>query len=147
MAGPDVDVVLTLGPAVDRDAVRVPDGVEVLTVADHDDLMPGCAAVVSHGGLGTVLRALAHGVPMLLLALGRDQAFNAARVARFGAGIHRPTDAPPHEIRAALEALLVDARFAASAAELEHRIAADHPDQTAAEALEAVARRPGRPRR
>jgi UDP:flavonoid glycosyltransferase YjiC (YdhE family) len=147
VAGPDVDVVLTLGPAVDRDAVRVPDGVEVLTVADHDDLMPGCAAVVSHGGLGTVLRALAHGVPLLLLALGRDQAFNAGRVARFGAGIHLPTDAPPHEIRTALEALLFDSRFAASAAELEHRIAVDQPDRTAAAALESVARRPGRPRR
>jgi UDP:flavonoid glycosyltransferase YjiC (YdhE family) len=139
VAGRDVDAVLTLGPAVDRDAVRVPDGVEVLTVADHDALLPGCAAVISHGGLGTLLRALAHGVPLLLLPLGRDQAFNAGRVARFGAGLHLPAEAPVHEIRTALEALLVDSRFAASAAGLAERIAADHPDETAVEALEAVA--------
>jgi UDP:flavonoid glycosyltransferase YjiC (YdhE family) len=79
-AGLDLDAVLTLGPAVDRDAVRVPDKVEVVGFADHDSLMPDAAAVIGHGGLGTVLRALAHGVPQLLLPLGRDQAFNAGRV-------------------------------------------------------------------
>jgi UDP:flavonoid glycosyltransferase YjiC (YdhE family) len=74
-----LDVVLTLGPALDP--VPIPDGVEVLAAADHDALLPECAAVVGHGGLGTVLRALAHGVPQVLLPLGRDQAFNAGRVA------------------------------------------------------------------
>ena len=47
--------------------------------------MPGSAAVIGHGGLGTVLRALAHGVPQLLLPLGRDQAFNADQVERVSA--------------------------------------------------------------
>jgi UDP:flavonoid glycosyltransferase YjiC (YdhE family) len=32
----DVDVVLTLGPAVAREAVRIPDNVTVLGLADHD---------------------------------------------------------------------------------------------------------------
>lgn len=132
----DVDAALTLGPAVEPSAVRVPDGVEVLTVADHDRLMPGCAAVVSHGGLGTVLRALAHGVPLLLLPLGRDQAFNASRVEHFDAGIRLPTDAPAQRIQDALHTLVTDPRFAASAAALKARTAADDPDRTAAHALE-----------
>jgi hypothetical protein len=34
VAGFDLDAVLTLGPAVDRDAVRVPAGVEVVAFAD-----------------------------------------------------------------------------------------------------------------
>jgi UDP:flavonoid glycosyltransferase YjiC (YdhE family) len=76
VAGLVIQATLTLGPAVDRDAVRAPDGVEVLAFADHDRVTPGCTAVISHGGPGTVLRALAHGVPQLLLPLGRDQAFN-----------------------------------------------------------------------
>lgn len=59
VAALDLDAVLTLGPAIDRDAVRVPDTVEVVGFADHDRLMPCCAAVIGHGGLGTVLRALA----------------------------------------------------------------------------------------
>ena len=101
VAGLDVDAVLTLGPAVDRDAVRVPDGVEVVGFADHDSLMPESAAVIGHGGLGTVLRALAHGVPQLLLPLGRDQAFNAGRVEQLEAGIRLSPDAPPERIRTA----------------------------------------------
>jgi UDP:flavonoid glycosyltransferase YjiC (YdhE family) len=137
----DADAVLTLGPAVDREAVRVPDSVEVLAFADHDRLMGDSAAVIGHGGLGTVLRALAHGVPQLLLPLGRDQAFNAGRVEELGAGIRLPSNASPARIRNALEALLHDPRFPAAAERAARRIAADEPDRTAAEALERTARR------
>lgn len=140
-AGLDLDAVLTLGPAVDRDAIRVPDGVEVVGFADHDSLMPDSAAVIGHGGLGTVLRALAHGVPQLLLPLGRDQAFNAGRVEQLEAGIRLPPDAPPERIRIALRRLLADPRFTASAALAARRMAADEPDRTAGEALERTARR------
>jgi UDP:flavonoid glycosyltransferase YjiC (YdhE family) len=140
LAGLDLDATLTLGPALDADAVRVPDGIEVLDFADHDRLMPGRAAVIGHGGLGTVLRALAHGVPQLLLPLGRDQAFNASRVDQLQAGIALPPDAPPAQIRAALRRLVDDRRFGEAAARLADRIAAENPDRTAAEALERAAR-------
>jgi UDP:flavonoid glycosyltransferase YjiC (YdhE family) len=99
VAGLELDAVLTLGPAVHRDAVRVPVNVEVVPYTDHDRLMPRSTAVIGHGGLGTVLRALTHGVPQLLLPLGRDQAFNAARVEQLDARIRLTTDAPPERIR------------------------------------------------
>jgi UDP:flavonoid glycosyltransferase YjiC (YdhE family) len=133
-----VDAVLTLGPAVQAGALRVIDGVEVLAFADHDRLLPCCAAVVGHGGLGTVLRALAYGVPQVLLPLGRDQAFNASRVEALGAAIALPGDAPPERIRAALGAVLKDRRFALATARLAERIAAEEPDRRAAEALESI---------
>jgi UDP:flavonoid glycosyltransferase YjiC (YdhE family) len=139
VAGLDLDAVLTLGPAVEADSLEIPDNVEVVQFADHDRLMPASAAVIGHGGLGTVLRALAHGVPQLLLPLGRDQAFNAERVEHTGAGIRLPTDAPHARIRAALRGLLTDRRFAAQAFLIARRIAADQPDRTAAEALEHTA--------
>jgi UDP:flavonoid glycosyltransferase YjiC (YdhE family) len=139
VGGLDLAAVLTLGRAVARDSVQVPDNIEVVDFADHDRLMPGCAAVIGHGGLGTVLRALAHGVPQLLLPLGRDQAFNADRVEGLGAGIQLPADAPPGRIRTTLRALLTDRRFAAEAALVARRIAADEPDRAAAEALERSA--------
>jgi UDP:flavonoid glycosyltransferase YjiC (YdhE family) len=132
----DVDAVLTLGGAVERDAVRVPDSVEVMGFADHDRLMSGCAAVVTHGGLGTVLRALAHGVPQLLLPLGRDQALNASRVEQLDAGIKLPTDAPSERIQLGLRRLLTDSRVQDGAARAARRIDAGEPDRTAAEALE-----------
>jgi UDP:flavonoid glycosyltransferase YjiC (YdhE family) len=127
---------LTLGPAVDRGAVGVPDEVEVLAFADHDRLMPQCAVVICHGGLGTVLRALAHGVPMLVLPLGRDQGFNARRVEALGAGVALPLDAPPERISAAVGSLRGDGSFRAAALDAAARIASDQPDRTAATALE-----------
>jgi MGT family glycosyltransferase len=139
VAGLDLDAVLTLGPAVAPDSVEVPDNVEVVQFADHDRLMPDSSVVIGHGGLGTVLRALAHGVPQLLLPLGRDQAFNADRVEQIGAGIRLPTDAAPAEIRTALGRLLTDRRVAAQASLAARRIAANEPDRTAAEALEHAA--------
>jgi len=141
VAGLDVEAVLTLGGAVDRDAVRIPASVDVIVYGDHDRLMPTCAAVIGHGGLGTVLRALAHGIPQLLLPLGRDQAFNAARVEQLEAGIGLATDAPPERIRIGLRELLTEPRFRAAAARAARRIADDEPDRTAGEALERVAHR------
>jgi UDP:flavonoid glycosyltransferase YjiC (YdhE family) len=141
VAGLDLEAVLTLGPAVERDAVLVPDDVEVMGFADHDRLMGEAAAVIGHGGLGTVLRALAHGVPQLLLPLGRDQAFNAGRVEQLEVGIRLPPDAPPERTRMALGALLAEPRFPASATVAARRIAADEPDRTAGEALERTAHR------
>jgi MGT family glycosyltransferase len=140
VAGLEVHAVLTLGPALNRDALDVPDGIEVLEFGDHDRLMPACAAVVGHAGLGTVLRALAHGVPQLLLPLGRDQAFNASRIERIDAGIALPPDAPAERIRTALRDLVAEPRFAIAARRAAARIAADEPDQTAADALERTAR-------
>jgi UDP:flavonoid glycosyltransferase YjiC (YdhE family) len=138
-AGLGLRATLTLGPAVQRDAVRVPDDVEVLQFAEHDRLLPECAIVVCHGGLGTVLRALAHGVPQLVLPLGRDQAFNASRVEDLGAGIGLPLDAPPDRIRAALDTLLTDASFGEAARRAAERIAADRLEAAATDALERAA--------
>jgi UDP:flavonoid glycosyltransferase YjiC (YdhE family) len=135
----DLDATLTLGPAVDRDAVHL-HNVEAVGFADHDRLMPGCAVVVNHGGLGTVLRALVHGVPQLLLPLGRDQAFNASRVEALHAGIQLPIQASPKQIQTALRTLIATPCFRAAAADLAMRIAAADADRTAAEALERIGR-------
>jgi UDP:flavonoid glycosyltransferase YjiC (YdhE family) len=135
----DVDAILTLGPALNAGEIRVRDNVEPVPYADHDQLLPRCAAVVTHGGLGTTLRALAHGKPLLLLPLGRDQEFNARRVVELGAGIHLPVDAAPVEIALALEDLISQRRFTEAAERAAEAIAADAPDETAAQALLSLA--------
>ena len=126
----DLRPTLTLGPAIGRDTVHVPDAVEVLPFGDHDRLLPECALVVTHGGLGTVLRALAHGVPLLVVPLGRDQAFNGGRVEALGAGIALPLDAEPQRIQAALASLRSDASYRAAAEQAGRRIAAGRPDRS-----------------
>ena len=52
----------------------------------HGEVLPHASLVVTHAGMGTVMSALSHGVPLLCLPLGRDQFFNAAMVERLGAG-------------------------------------------------------------
>ena len=129
---------LSLGGAVDGAALRVPDEVNVLPWADHERLLRTCTTVVTHAGLGTTLRALAHGRPLLLLPLGRDQHLNAARVVELGAGIRLAADASPSGVRAALTRLLVEPCFAAAASAVAARIADDEPDQRAGDALAAI---------
>jgi rhamnosyltransferase subunit B len=54
--------------------------------APFHELLPLCASVVHHDGIGTTARALAAGTPQLVLPLAWDQPDNAARVRRLGAG-------------------------------------------------------------
>ena len=140
--GQAVDAILTLGPAVSAEAIRTPRNVEASPYADHDELLPRCAAVITHGGLGTTLRALAHGKPLLLLPLGRDQQFNAGRVGRVrcrhlpaprgfaGRDRVRPRRAPR------------SAAIQRGAADAATTIAAEEPDERATEALLSLARLP-----
>jgi rhamnosyltransferase subunit B len=50
------------------------------------ELLPLCAAVVHHGGIGTVAKALTTGTPQLILSMAFDQFDIAARVRSLGAG-------------------------------------------------------------
>jgi UDP:flavonoid glycosyltransferase YjiC (YdhE family) len=138
--GQAVDAILTLGPAVSAEAIRTPNNIETVPYADHDQLLPRCEAVVTHGGLGTTLRALAHGKPLLLLPLGRDQQFNAGRVVEFGAGTCLPVEASPSDIAFALVELLAEPRYSDAADAAAAAIAADEPDERATEALLRLAR-------
>jgi UDP:flavonoid glycosyltransferase YjiC (YdhE family) len=139
LAGQAVDAVLTLGPAVSAEAINAPRNLETVAYADHDQLLPQTDAVITHGGLGTTLRALAHGKPLLLLPLGRDQQFNAGRAVELGAGICLPVEASLSEIASALVELLAQPRFPEAAADAAAAIAADRPDETAIEALLGLA--------
>jgi MGT family glycosyltransferase len=140
LAGQAVDAVLTLGPAVSAEAIDAPSNIETVPYADHDQLLPLTDAVITHGGLGTTLRALVHGKPLLLLPLGRDQEFNAGRVADLGAGISVRAERSPAEIADALLELLTQPRFREAAVDAAAAIARDKPDETAAAALTGLGR-------
>lgn len=85
----------------------------VLDWVSYSQLMPRAAAVVCHGGHGTVARALVAGAPLLVAPRAGDQAENGARVAWAGAGLMLPNRLlAPSSLRAALRRLLSDASFA-----------------------------------
>jgi UDP:flavonoid glycosyltransferase YjiC (YdhE family) len=101
--------------------------------------MREASLVVTHCGHGTVMRALAHGRPMLCLPMGRDQNDNAARVVARGAGLRLAPDAAPGAIRGALASLLADAGFAAAASRLGAEIAVAEPNTALVDELETLA--------
>jgi UDP:flavonoid glycosyltransferase YjiC (YdhE family) len=92
--GPDIDPA-ELGPQ--------PPNVDVRRHVDQAEVLPRCGIVVSHGGSGTILAALAHGLPSVLLPMGADQPWNAERCAELGvAQVLDPLTATPADIRAAV---------------------------------------------
>ncbi|KQR17343.1 glycosyltransferase [Cellulomonas sp. Leaf334] len=111
--------VATIG-AVDPDRLRVPASVLAVPFADHGELLRDADLVVTHGGHGTAMRALSHGVPLVCLT-GRaaDQegvaALDQPRVAAFveerGAGLSLPADAPVGQVRDAIRRVLADRAY------------------------------------
>jgi len=69
------------------DVGPVPANVRVERWIPQADLMPHVAAMVCHGGSGTVTMGLAGGVPMAVVPLFADQPWNAERVDAVGAGL------------------------------------------------------------
>ncbi len=117
----------------------------------HDLLLPRSSVVVTNGGYGGVLAALARGVPLVVAPGGQDKPEVARRVAWSGAGIDLRTRRPsPARLRAAVEACLGDstsrraarvladeaaaAGGASRAADLVERLLADRPPAEAASA-------------
>ena len=84
-----VRVLVTLGAARDRAALGpLPANVHVEEWVAQDAVLPLTAVAVIHGGYGSTLGALRHGVPLAVLPLfSYDQFANAGAVARAGAGI------------------------------------------------------------
>jgi MGT family glycosyltransferase len=129
---------VTLGPAMTGEAFDLPSNVVAVPSAPHARVFPHAAAVVTHAGHGTVMRALAHGLPLLCLPMGRDQDDNAARVVARGAGLRlRPSAAPPR-IAAAVRRLLDEPAFRAHAGRLGAVIRDDVAADRAVHELEAV---------
>ncbi|HKR47970.1 MAG TPA: glycosyltransferase [Pseudonocardiaceae bacterium] len=84
----DIVCVVTVGPHGDLDAFGPqPSHVHIARYIPQSDLLPHCAAVVSHGGSGTLLGALAHGIPQVCLPQAADQFRNAEACDAAGAGI------------------------------------------------------------
>ena len=49
---------VTTGPAVDPAVISAPDNVTVTRWVRHTNVLPHCSAVITHGGHGTVMKAL-----------------------------------------------------------------------------------------
>ncbi|HVT79208.1 MAG TPA: glycosyltransferase [Phycisphaerae bacterium] len=134
-----VRVLVTLGGSIEEGELGAAANTVIVPSAPHTRVMREAALAVTHGGHGTVMRALVNRVPQLVIPHGRDQNDNAVRVSERGAGLTLTPDAPVEAIRAACIQLLDDPRFRAAARKLGDRIAAEAEGSNIVAELEALA--------
>jgi len=97
----------------------LPDGAFWYPALPFRTLMPRVAAVVHHGGVLTGARAVASGVPQLVLAYGADRPDNARRLRRLGVAEWLPSVRwGPAEVTAQLRLVLDDPGYRRRAAAL-----------------------------
>ena len=129
-----VRVLLTVGEAADPAALGpLPPRVHVERFVPQRRVLAAATAMVTHGGSGSVLGALAAGLPLVVLPLFADQPHNAARVAALGAGLNvTGGPAAAGQVGAAVAAVLDDPAYRAGAQRVAAEMAAlPTPDQTA----------------
>jgi UDP:flavonoid glycosyltransferase YjiC (YdhE family) len=121
-----VSVLLTIGRDNDPSALGPqPPNVAVHRYVPQAAVLPHCDAAVIHGGAGTMLGALAAGVPLLCLPQGADQHGNADHVVAAGAGSTLlREELTPGAVRAAVAALLDESGYRLAARRIAGEIAA-----------------------
>ena len=120
----------------------VPANARLVDWVSYARTMPRCDAVICHAGHGTVVRALACGVPVVACPHAGDMAENAARVRWAGAGVSLPRRfQTPRGVRLALRRLLGDPAYARRAAELRDWAERNDGAAVAADELESAMRR------
>ena len=109
-AGLDARVIVTTGPVLDPAELRTAANHEVHRYVPHDELMPQVSLVVGHGGHATTMRALAHGLPLVIMPMHPmlDQPMVGRSVADAGAGEVVKKKASPEQLRPVIERLLRD---------------------------------------
>ena len=127
LAGKPLEVVVTLGKALEGLHLQTAENVTILPNAAHDDILIKASAVITHGGHGTIMRSLHHGVPLVILPMGRDQNDNAARVGYHGVGLRLDPSAEPQMLCAAVQRVLSDPSFCERALALGRTISEEGP--------------------
>jgi len=109
----------------------------------HDWVFERAAAVIQHGGMGSIARALFHGCPLLIEPFGNDQLFNARQVQALGAGLSlHPFKATREEVTRALENLLSNPAIHNQARVLAARLQAEDGLAHACQRIEEILSRP-----
>jgi UDP:flavonoid glycosyltransferase YjiC (YdhE family) len=137
-----VHVVATTGAIVEPAELATPANAHVVAFADHDLLMDRASVLVGHGGHGTTMRALRHGLPMVgIPAKGGDQAPITEMLDRWGVGIALPGDASVLQIRSAAEDVLSDTTFTDEARRRSAALEDCNGAALAADSVEALIRK------
>ncbi len=135
-------MVATTNRVVPQRPIQVPANAVLVDWLSYSQLMPAASLVVSHGGHGTVARALGAGTPVLISPITGDMSETAMRVAWAKVGLSVPWRlCRPGPLRWAVRRLLHEPSFAARAQEIAAWGRQNDGAERGAELVERLAQR------
>ncbi len=139
LADAEVELVMTVGRDLDPAAFGPqPPHIHIERYIPQTLLFPRCRAAILHGGYNSVIAALWHGLPLVIVPLAADQPLNAERCRQLGVAQVVPlSELTPARVRAALETVLGDPSYKRNAERFQ-AAARSLPDIT--HAVELLAR-------
>lgn len=115
-------------------------------------LFPHCDLVIAHGGVNTVMSALSHGLPVLVIPLSAQHPLHARRCADLGVGLvvrrrgqfkvhfdYQPPELSPQAVRDAVQELLQNPSYRQNARRLREEIMSLPGPERAVELLTKLA--------
>ena len=115
------------------------DEVLQLPFVPFSEVFPACAAVIHHGGIGTIAQCLRAGIPSLVVPGGVDQPFNAAQVVQRKAGRWIPRKHyTMRRAEHALKALLTTPDYGKRVREIQAQILQEDGVATLCSAVEQI---------
>jgi UDP:flavonoid glycosyltransferase YjiC (YdhE family) len=141
IAGLPVRALLTAGPALATDTLRIPANTHSVPFLPHRSVFPHAALVITHAGWQTVNAALADGVPLLCIPDGRDQPDNAQRVVLAGAGVQVRKGASIRRLRRMILRALQDPALKQGARAIAEALARGDGAVTITDSVERLAAR------
>ena len=145
LADRPVRVLLTVGPDHDPSEVSErPGNARIERTVPHSAVLERAELLISHAGHGSVMKALWHGRPMVLIPWGRDQPGVAARAQALGvADVVPRTEATRETLAAAVDRVSVNADMRNTAATHSARLRATDPPARAAARIDSLPKSQG----
>lgn len=139
-AGRELRVVATVGTdRVPEEVGSLPANARIERTISHAAVLERASVLVGHAGHGSVMKALWHGVPMVLVPWGRDQPGVAARAEALGtATVLDRNTVDAETISTAIDRCLTNEQMHATASQHRGRLATTVPQVAAADHVETL---------
>jgi MGT family glycosyltransferase len=148
LGGEPLEVVMTTGGHRAPEQLglgALPGNVHLSRWINHAALLARCSVVVTGGGAATIIAAVQHGVPLVVVPTAHDKPDNARRVVEAGVGVRlTPRACTPERLRDAVRAVRDDRRYRDAAARIGARLRDAPGPPGAAALLEALVPARGR---
>jgi MGT family glycosyltransferase len=119
-----INLILSVGRNTDPQTFgKQPPNVHIERYIPQSLLLPYCDLLVTQGGSGTMMDALSHGLPMVMIPIGADQPENAQRCAELGvARVLGRGERTAQTIRDAVREILRNPQFTQNAQHIQQEI-------------------------